>query len=200
MSNIISKRHVTTATLLAFMVTAQAQITQTPKLIVNITVDQLTTENLQTYMPQLSQNGLKRLIEKGTVYQDVSYPFQPVDKASALTTIVTGTTPYYNGIIGNTWFNRKTGKLQGCTDDSDMQGIYTTDKASARQILTSTLGDELKLSTKGQSIVFGISEDKTAAILTAGHAGNGAIWKDRYNGGWCSSSYYFRTAPSWLTA
>lgn len=198
--NIISKRYVTTATLLAVMITAQAQLAQQPKLIVNITVDQLTTENLQSYMPQLSSNGLKRLIEKGTVYEDVSYPFQPIDKASAITTIVTGTTPYYNGIIGNTWFNRKTGKLQECIDDPDMQGIYTTDKASARKILTSTLSDELKLSTKGQSIIFGIAEDKTSAILTAGHAANGALWKDHYNGGWCSSSYYFRTAPSWLTA
>ena len=197
--NIISKRQVTTATLLAMMVTAQAQITQTPKLIVNITVNQLTTDNLRGFLSSLSGNGLKKLFDNGMVYEDVSFPFQPVDNASAITAIVTGTTPYYNGIIGSTWFNRKTGKLQSCVDDPDMKGIYTTDKASAKHILTSTVGDEMKVASKGQSIVFGISEDKTAAILTAGHAANGAIWKDRYNGGWCSTSYYSPTAPQWLT-
>lgn len=197
--NIISKRHVTTVTLLAIMITAQAQFAQQPKMIVNITVDQLTTEGLQNSMSQLSERGLKRLLREGTVYQNVSYPFTPIDKASAITAFLTGTTPYYNGIIGNTWFNRKTGKLQSCVDDPSMQGIYTTDKVSAHHILTSTIGDEMKIASKGQSIVFGVSDDKMAAVLTAGHAGNGAIWRDHYNGGWCSSSYYFKTAPSWLT-
>ncbi|MBQ3826999.1 MAG: hypothetical protein II812_02460, partial [Prevotella sp.] len=59
--NIISKRHVTTVTLLAIMITAQAQLAQQPKMIVNITVDQLTTEGLQNSMSQLSERGLKRL-------------------------------------------------------------------------------------------------------------------------------------------
>lgn len=195
------KRKCFTAALLAIISSSiEAQIAQQmPRLVVNITIDQLTTENMEANYAYFGANGFQQLMKQGVVYQNVTYPFEPVDRASAIATIMTGTTPYYHGIISNRWLNKKTLQQMGCTDDDTCDGIYTTDKASACHLLTSTLTDELKLASQGKAIVYGIAKQKDAAILSAGHAADGALWKDTYNHQWCSSNYFFKKIPEWLT-
>ena len=80
--------------------TIQAQTLQAaPRLVVNITIDQLRNDYIEHYSPLYSQDGFKKLLQRGSVYEAASYPFTPVDRASAIATIVTGTTPYYHNII-----------------------------------------------------------------------------------------------------
>ena len=172
---------------------------QSPRLLVNITIDQLTTECIEAYHSYFGTNGFKQLMEQGVVYQNITYPFEPTDRSSAIASLMTGTTPYYNGIIANRWLNKKTLQQMGCTDDPSCDGIYTTDKASATHLQTSTITDELKIATEGKAIVYGIAKQKDAAILSAGHAADGALWKDSYNGQWCSTNYYLKKIPEWLT-
>ena len=76
--------------------------------------------------------------------------------------------------------------------------MYTLSNHSPQHLLTSTLGDELKISTQGKAIVYGIAPFSDAAILSAGHAADGALWIDEQNGSWCSSNYYFRSVPKWF--
>ena len=83
-----------------------------PRLVVNLVVDQLRSDYLDYFSPLYSSDGLKKLMEEGRVYEAASYPFTPVDKASAIATIATGTTPYYHGIIG----------MRLATSDDDLDG------------------------------------------------------------------------------
>ena len=197
----MKKRNITTTALLVLAVTGiQAQTArQAPRLVVNIVIDQLTTDYIEKASDYFGTEGFKKLMAQGVVYQNAQYPFTPIDRASAVCSVMTGTTPYYNGIIGTQWLDRNTLRLCGCTDDNAYPGIYTTDRTSPKNILTSTLTDELKIATNGKGIVYSISKQKDAAILSAGHAADGALWKDLYNGSWCTSTYYMKSAPEWLT-
>ena len=171
-----------------------------PRLVVVVTIDQLTSRNIEAHSPYFGTDGFRKLMQQGTVYTNLTYPHVPIDRSNAIATLMTGTSPYYHGIIGNRWLNPTTAQPMACTDDPDHNGVSTIDKASPRHILTSTITDELKAATLGQALVYAIAQRRDAAILLAGHAADAAFWKDSYTGSWCSSTYYIKSAPEWLTA
>lgn len=192
--------YITLLSLLGFSAEATAQafiqasnnsqaLAQTPKLVVTISVHQLRTDHLETYAPLYGEDGLKRLLTAGTVYTNGSYPFTPVDAAAAAATLATGTTPYYHGISSREWFDRTT--LRTVKVVRDAKYGY-----SSAQLATSTLGDELKIATEGVAKVFSFAADAESAILSAGHAADGAAWVEQ--GKWQTTSYY---APvnQWLS-
>ncbi|MBO4315242.1 MAG: alkaline phosphatase family protein [Prevotella sp.] len=164
-----------------------------PRLVVNITIDQLRTDYMEYFAPLFGVDGFRKLLDGGCVYDAASYPFVPVDRASGIATIVTGTTPYYHGIISTRWLDRNTLRPVFCADDPT---YYT----SPWRLSTSTVGDELKVSTQGKAVVWGVAATRESAVLSAGHAANGALWIDEKNGKWRSSAYYSATNPEWLKA
>ena len=173
-------------------------IKPTPKLVVNIVVDQLRTDYMEAFSSMFGDNGFKLLINKGRVYTAASYDFKPIDRSSATASIMTGTTPYYNGIVGNEWLDRKTLRKVQCDEDKRYPGFYTTDAVSPQYISSSTLSDELKVATGGKALVYAVSPFRNAAVITAGHSADGVMWIDDNSGKWCSSSYYYKKSPSWL--
>lgn len=177
---------------------AQMKQGEIPRLIVNITIDQLNSDYMETFYSLYGNGGFKTLLEEGRVYDNAVNIFSPVDKASVTATIATGSTPYYNGIVGRSWLDRSTLRPVFCTDDKKLNSTVGFAKASARNLLTSTLGDELKLYTRGVAKVFGIAPDRDAAILSVGHAADCAIWIDDYNGGWTTTDYYAQARSPWL--
>jgi len=184
----------------AEMTAANAQPTAAPRLVVSISIDQLRSDYLQAFTPLYADNGFKRLLSEGLVFAHASYPFTPIDRASAIATISTGTTPYYNNIVGLTWMNRETLRPVGCVDDSKHKGVMTADNGSPSRLSTSTVGDELKVATAGKAVVYAVAPFRDAAILTAGHAADGALWIDDMEGLWCTTSYYTPTLPAWVQA
>ena len=131
--------YITLLAVLGFQQEAVAQIVaSTPRLVVNITIDQLRTDYLDAFTPLYNADGFRKLLGKGIVYEAASYPFEPVDRATATATIATGTTPYYHGIIGNRWLDRSTLRPLFCVDDPQHF-------ASPHRLMTSTFGDELKV-------------------------------------------------------
>lgn len=190
-----------TATLLAVVSALQVDsqsVKPTPRLVVSIAIDQLRSDYLETFIPYYGSQGFKKLLSQGTVYDNALFTFQPIDRASAVAAIHTGTVPRYNGITGMRWLDRKTMIPVDCVDDNDADGLLTTDKASPRSLTATTVGDELKIQTDGQAIVYSIAQDKEAAILAGGHAADGALWVNRNNRKWCSSKFYTKRAPEWL--
>ena len=169
---------------------AQNGTRQVPKLVVNITIDQLRSDFLEAYAPLYGPDGFKKLMEQGRVYENASYPLIQTDRASAIATILTGTTPYYHSIVGQQWINRETLRPQYCTQDDRQNDIPSPD-----HLAVSTLGDEIKVASSGQALVFAISPFSDAAILSAGHAADGALWLDEKNGQWVSSKYYSNEQP-----
>ena len=158
-----------------------------PRLVVNIAVDQLRTDYIEHFSPLYGENGLRKLLLQGTVYEAASYPFAPVDRASAIASIATGTTPHYNNIVATQWVDRNTLRPVLSTDDEE----YGT---SPQKMATSTISDELKISTKGAAIVYSVAQEKDAAVLSAGHAADGAFWLNDKNGTWTTSPYYPKSA------
>lgn len=191
-------------TLLAVIaITGNAQeraIKSAPKLVVNITIDQLRTDYLEAFAPLYGEEGFKRLFRHGIIYTNATYPFSPIDRASAIASVFTGTTPYYNSIVGSKWLNKESLRPIYCVDDDKYAGYLTDEKSSPKNLCTSSIGDELKVATNGRAIVYSIAPFRDAAILSAGHAANGAIWIDDNNGRWCSSTYYVKPGMSWLQA
>ena len=124
-------------------------------------------------------------MEQGKIFENAFYPMLETDRASAVSTIITGTVPYYHGIIGQRWIERETLRPTLCTESLRQNGI-----PSPIHLSVSTLGDELKVVTHGEARVFAIAPFRDAAILTAGHAADGAIWLDEQTGQWKTSQYY----------
>lgn len=176
----------------------EVQPQNAPRLVVNITIDQLRNDYLEAFIPLYSEKGFKLMLNKGRVYTQASYPFAPIDIASAIASLMTGTTPYYNNITGTDWMSRKTLRPVNCVEDTKQEGFLTRKKASPAKLSTSTITDELKVGTAGKSVIYAIAPSCEAAILAGGHAANGAVWLDENNGFWCSSSYYYNSLPSWI--
>ena len=186
-------RSLITSILTAIAITSlQAQATESyrPKVIVGLNIDQLSTELIEAYWSLYGDNGFKKLWREGLVYTDTNYPISRRDRSNTTATINTGTTPSIHGIIANDWLDLSTRQPRSCIYDSAFMGNYTTLSSSANTLLSSTITDELKLSTHGKAIVYSIAPEADMAILSAGHAADAALWFNQETGKWCGSTYY----------
>lgn len=184
------RNHYLSITLLAVLgwhidVQAQYGAKQMPRLVVNITIDQLRSDYMETFGANYGANGFKKLLSEGMVFENASYPFINPDKASAISTIITGTTPSRHSIVGEQWLDMSSLRPVQCTEDTQYPGV-----PSAVQMAVSCIGDELKVTTKGIAKIFAISPFQNTAILSAGHAADGAVWMNEKTGQWTSSQYY----------
>jgi hypothetical protein len=64
-------------------------------------------------------------------------------------------------------------------------------------LLSTTIGDQLRLHTDFKSKVIGISYKDRAAILPAGHSATAAYWLDTKNRQFITSTYYMKELPKW---
>lgn len=163
---------------------------QAPKLVVCITVDQLRGDYIDYFYNTFGEGGFKRLMNEGRMYKNIRFEFSNVDQASAFATIFTGSNPCYHGVASGKKFDFVKGKETSSLNDPDFLGNYTRENYSPKALLASTIGDELKIASQGRSDVFAIAPDAESAILSAGHAANGAFWMDDYNGKWATTTYY----------
>lgn len=184
--------------MVAPLVALAQDVPQVPSLVINIVIDQLRSDYMDAFTPLYGQGGFHRLKEQGRFYSQAEYPFSSPDRASAIACLMTGTSPYVNGIVGNHWIDRQTLRPIFCVDDDTYPGIHTSEKSSPKHLAVSTISDELKISSEGKSIVYSIAPTREAAILAAGHAGNEAFWIDDWSGKWSATCYY-DDYPDWAT-
>jgi predicted AlkP superfamily pyrophosphatase or phosphodiesterase len=190
-------------TFLIQIVTIQAQPAGAPlvrpKLVVGIVVDQMRWDYLYRYYNMYGNSGFKRLLNEGFSCENTYINYLPSTTAVGHTCIFTGSVPSITGISGNDWVDQLTGAHVYCTDDSTVQSVGASTapdgKMSPRNLLVSTITDELRMATKFQSRVVGISLKDRAAILPAGHTGNAAFWLDDESGNFISSTYYMEKLP-----
>ena len=175
---------------------------QRPKLVVGIVVDQMKVDYLNRFYDDFSNDGFKRLINSGFSYQNMNYNYVPTYTAPGHASIYTGATPSVHGIIGNEYFNRSLGKDQYCTDDSSVKtlgnGSAKEGEMSPKNLQTTTITDELRLTTNFKGKVIGMSLKDRGAILPAGHFANWAFWFSK-TGNFISSSFYGAELPKWVT-
>ena len=181
----------------------QPSIQKRPRLVLLIVVDQFRYDYLERFGDLFIDNGLRRLLRDGASWTQSNYDHIPTYTAPGHATMMTGAYPAESGIIGNEWLDRASGKrITSVTDDSVklLGGGPNEPAASPARLLSSTVGDELRLATNDRARVIGISVKDRSAILPAGRHANAAYWFSTASGNMVSSTYYFNQLPNWVTS
>lgn len=182
-------------------VSAQRSIpSERPQLIVQIVVSQMRYDYLQRYSDKFSEGGFKQLMTEGAFCRNARFNYLLTQSMPGLATIATGTYPSIHGIVSDRWFSPTTGfEVHAIVDDKvrTVGGSYMNGKYSPRNIITSTIGDEIRM-INPKSKVIGISLEPSSAVITSGHNANGAFWLDTERGTWITNSHYMNALPSWV--
>jgi predicted AlkP superfamily pyrophosphatase or phosphodiesterase len=174
-----------------------------PRLVVGIVVDQMRWDYLYRYYDRYGVGGFKRLLGEGFTCENTMINYLPSYTAVGHSTVFTGSVPALDGIAGNEWIEQLTGKIVYCTDDNTVTTVGANNaagKMSPRNLLVSTITDELRIATNYHSKVVGVSLKDRASILPAGHTANAAFWFDDTTGSFITSSYYMQQLPGWVEA
>ena len=90
-----------------------------PKLILQITVDQLRGDLVSRELDRMGKGGFRYLLENGVVFTDAHHAHANTETIVGHTTLATGAHPAAHGMIGNVWFDRKEGRLVYNIEDPD---------------------------------------------------------------------------------
>jgi len=186
-----------------------------PKLILQITVDQLRGDMPYKYLDKMGKGGFKYLLNKGVVYKDAHHNHANTETIVGHATLATGALPAIHGMIGNVWYDNTLGRLVYNIEDADYpllsanadvnqetevdptQRTAKSSGRSPRNIQVSTFSDELAIATNGKAKIFGVSVKDRGAVSLAGHMGK-AFWFSKKSGEFVTSSYYYDKYPTWV--
>ncbi|MBE8713067.1 alkaline phosphatase PafA [Sphingobacterium hungaricum] len=172
-----------------------------PKLVVGLMVDQMRWDYLYRFADRYSDNGFKRLLREGFSCENTLIDYVPTYTAIGHSSVYTGSVPAIHGIAANDWIEQQTGVAMYCTEDDSVEGVGSSEKEgkqSPRNLLTSTITDQLKLASNFQSKVIGIAIKDRGGILPAGHFADAAYWFEAKSGDWISSTFYMESLPKWV--
>ncbi len=170
-----------------------------PKLVVVIVIDQFRGDYLERYRDQFGDGGFRAFLDRGAYFTDCNYDYANTRTAPGHATLFTGSYTSGHGIVSNEWWDPQKRKRVTSVEDGTTQLVgHTGIGASPHNLMSDTLGDELKLATGGKSRVFAISLKDRAAILPAGFSGDAAYWIDPKSGDWITSTYYRSDLPEWV--
>ncbi|NOX66281.1 MAG: alkaline phosphatase family protein [Chlorobi bacterium] len=200
-----------------FLLTSSSLFAQEkPKLILQITVDQLRGDMPTKFMKNMGEGGFRYLQKKGIWYTNANYGHSNTETVVGHTTLATGADPAVHGMISNVWFDREAKKLVYNIEDSRYhilsanadidkdteldasQKLASTDGRSPANIMVTTFSDELALTTHNEAKIFGVSVKDRGAVTMAGHAGK-AFWFSKATGEFITSSYYYNKYPEWVS-
>ncbi len=173
-----------------------------PKLVVGIMIDQMRWDYLYRYYKDYSDHGaFKRLLAGGYSCENTLIPYAQTVTAAGHTSVYTGSTPAFNGIVGNEWYDKKLDRVVYCAEDKDVKIIGGAPDAapmSPKNLWSTTITDELRLATNFKSKVVGVAIKDRASIFPSGHSANAAYWYDDKSGNWVTSTYYMNDLPKWV--
>ncbi len=186
-----------------------------PRLVLQITVDQMRADLPMRYYDRLGEGGLRLLLDTGVFYRNAHHAHANTETIVGHATLATGTHPSVHGMIGNTWFDHQTGfttynvedgryrlLTRGADVDEDVE-IDPTQRAARSEgrspsaMLVTTFADELRSNTNGKARAFGVSVKDRGAIAMAGHSGT-AYWFSKASGEFVTSNYYLERYPDWV--
>ena len=200
----------------ACLLTHQCMAAETPpRLVLQITVDQLRGDLPRRYLKEMGPGGFRYLLENGVVYENAHHAHAATETIVGHATLATGAHPSEHGLVGNVWFDRSSGKMTYNIEDAryplidsaaavdqsteidPTQAIASTDGRSPAALMTSTFSDMLAMHHAGQSKVFGVSVKDRGAVSMAGHAGK-AFWFSKATGDFVTSRFYYDEYPQWV--
>lgn len=173
-----------------------------PRLVVGFVLDQMRWDYLYRYADRFSEKGgFRRMLGEGHSCEQTLIPYTPTVTACGHSAVYTGTVPAINGITGNAWWDGQLRRTVYCTEDKSVSTVGSSSsqgKMSPKNMLVTSIADELRLATNFQGKVIGVAIKDRGAILPAGHSANGAFWYDNSVGSWITSSYYTPDLPNWV--
>lgn len=187
-----------------FAQTVSKTVLPQPRLVVGIVVDQMRYDYLYRFYNKYSEGGFKRLLNQGFNCRNNHYQYAHTVTAAGHAAVYTGSIPAINGMIGNEWYDPFTQKGVYCVEDSSAKTVGSSNSSvgrmSPRNLLTSTVTDQLRIATQFRSKTIGIAVKDRGAILPAGHTASAAYWYDSKTGNWVTSTFYMPALPNWVTA
>ena len=172
-----------------------------PPLVIVLSVDQMRTDYLSRFWNKFQEGGFKRLVNEGAVFSNAQLDLHIQKISTGTATLFTGVYPATHGIVNDSWYDRLKKKEINCIADDYFITVGSDSKEgerSAAKLLSPTIGDLIKINTRNKSKVFSVAMNDVSAVLSAGHAANGAYWFDNQNGNMISSSYYVDIFPEWV--
>ncbi|RDV06187.1 alkaline phosphatase family protein [Sphingorhabdus pulchriflava] len=156
-----------------------------PKLIVAISVDQLSTDLFNEYRDDFN-GGLKRLAG-GIAFPNGYQSHAATETCPGHSTILTGSRPARTGIIANSWFDPtqartgKNGKADYgvyCSEDTSIEGSNSSDYTVSPKLLkVPTLGDRMRAANPASQVVAVSGKDR-GAVMMGGHNTTLTMWWD----------------------
>ena len=174
-----------------------AQNVQRSPLVLGIIVEGLQDDYLTLLEPQFTEGGFKRLMHDALSMSNLDYG-PGIDATAATAVIYTGASPMVNGIPAKLIYTPATDRTEKVLADPKFIGNFTDETFSPKAIKVSTLSDEFRIDTEGDGYVYSLAADPQIAIISAGHAANGAYWIYDHTGNWASTSFY-KDMPASIT-
>jgi len=185
-------------TMMAFILKGQGE---GPKLVVGIMVDQLKQEYLWRFQSDFGTRGFNRLIDHGFVAKNGHFNYSATSTGPGHASVYTGTTPSIHGIVDNVWYSRSLKRTVYCAEDTTavgVGGLTRNGRISPANLYTSTITDELKISSQYQGKVIAMSIKDRGSALPGGHLSDGSYWYDSSSGRFMTSTYYTDKLPEWV--
>lgn len=154
-----------------------------PDLTVVIVIDQFRHDYLERFRPYFAPDGFRRFLDRGATFTNAYYPYSATFTGPGHAAIGTGYPPSENGIVGNDWYDRATGRNVYCVGDTRVAGRF-----SPVHLQSDSLGDRVQEKFPGAR-VYAVALKDRAAILMAGRKATAAYWFEPKTG-FTSSSYY----------
>ncbi len=179
--------------------TQQKRYIARPKLIVMLVIDQFRYDYLVRFRPYFVQGGFNLLLS-GADFVDCRYNYASTETCPGHSTLFTGAYSNLHGIISNEWYDSTLHRPVYCVQDlgARMVGGSGGAGASPRNLLASTIGDELRMASDFKSRVVAVSLKDRASVIPGGHTANAAYWMDPASGDFVSSTYYMQSLPAWV--
>lgn len=174
---------------------------ETPKLVVGIVVDQMRFDYLTRFWDRYSEDGFKRMVNKGFNAKNHHFNYIPTATGPGHASVYTGTTPSIHGILGNNWYDKFAQEVVYCAGDENYPALGTENKQgmAPTRMLTTTITDQLRIHYQFRSKVIAMSIKDRGAVLPGGHSANAAYWfEGGSTGDWISSTYYMDELPEWV--
>lgn len=172
-----------------------------PRLVVVVVIDMFPPDFLERFRSRFGPDGFNRLLREGASFTSCFYPYANTETGPSHATLSTGTTPDRHGIAANGWYDFARGRaVQAVEDESApvVGGASRLAGASPRNLMASTLADELHLATGGEAKVFGVALKDRSAVFSTGHTASGAYWYNIQTGTFVTSRYYREALPAWV--
>ncbi|MEM9672556.1 MAG: alkaline phosphatase family protein [Bacteroidota bacterium] len=181
-----------------------AQESTPPKLVLQITVDQLRGDLPFRYQRNFTDGGFKLLMNSGVWYTEAHHPHYVTETVVGHATLATGTYPSEHGMVGNNWYDAGEEKFVYSVRDERYPLLTSEGRepqggagSSPNTLLAPTLADRIYEASGGVAKVFSVSLKDRAAVAMGGKQGK-AFWYSTANGNFVSSAYYYEEYPQWV--